>query len=144
MSPRELDAKVVHARLGLMRDLLGDLEVVGGVDPEGLRRDRMLRHAVERILTQLVELAVSVNGHVAATVFEKAPADYRSSFDVMESNGILGPELADHLRRSVGLRNLLAHEYARIDMALVAAAVPAARDNYGEYVRRLAGWVQDK
>lgn len=144
MSPRELDARVVHARLGLMRDLLDDLDAVGPINVDGLRHDRMLRHAVERILTQLVELAVSVNGHVAATVFGKAPADYRSSFDVMESGGILSQELSDRLRRSAGLRNLLAHEYARIDLALVAAAVPAARDDYRQYVRLIVGWLKDK
>ena len=63
-----LDRDTVVVRLGLMNDLLGDLESVGSVDAVRLRSDRMARHAVERILTQLVEFAVSINSHIAAAV----------------------------------------------------------------------------
>ncbi|MDP9444150.1 MAG: DUF86 domain-containing protein [Actinomycetota bacterium] len=80
MSPREFDPKIVHSRLRLIQDLLDDLDSVGPVDEDRLKQDRMLRHAVERILTQIVELAVSVNSHIAATQAGRAPVDYRSSF----------------------------------------------------------------
>ncbi len=48
-----LDRDTVVLRLGIMNDLLGDLESIGGVDAARLRSDRITRHAVERILTQL-------------------------------------------------------------------------------------------
>lgn len=65
MSPREFDPGVVQARLTLIRGLLDDLQSVGVVSVDLLQRDRMLRHGVERVLGQLVELAVSVNGHMS-------------------------------------------------------------------------------
>lgn len=142
MTPSELDAAVVQARLRLMRDLLADLESIGSVTAADLHRDRILRHAVERILGQLVELAASINSHIAATTLDQAPADYRSSFDAAESVGVVPTELCQRLRRSVGLRNVLAHEYVRIDLGLVADAVPAAAQDYGDYVRLLARWLQ--
>jgi len=144
VTPSELDADVVQARLTAMRDLLTDLESVGSVTATDLHRDRILRHAVERILGQLVDLAAAINSHIAATTLDKAPADYRSSFDAAESAGIVPADLCQRLRRSVGLRNVLAHEYVRIDLGLVADAVPAAAQDYGEYVRLLARWLQGR
>jgi uncharacterized protein YutE (UPF0331/DUF86 family) len=79
VTPRALDADVVHAKLRLMRDLLDDLESVRGLTADQLGRNRMTRHAVERILTQLVDLAVSVNSHLAAARLGRGPADYRES-----------------------------------------------------------------
>jgi len=107
VTPSELDADVVQARLMAMRDLLTDLESVGSVTAADLHRDRILRHAVERILGQLVDLAAAINSHIAATTLDKAPADYRSSFDAAESAGIVPADLCQRLRRSVGLRNVL-------------------------------------
>ena len=67
MSPGELDPEVVQSRLVLITRLLDDLQSAGHVDAPRLTQDRMLRYAVERILSQLVDLAVSVNSHVSAT-----------------------------------------------------------------------------
>lgn len=141
MSPRDLDADVVHERLVAIRELLTDLGEVGAVSAADLEGDRMLRHAVERILSQVVELAVSVNSHVAATELGKAPGSYGESFDVLRAAGVLPTELSERLRRSVGLRNVLAHEYVRIDLAIVAGAVTAAQPDYAEYVQHVAGWL---
>ena len=87
MSPREFDAGVVQARLTLIRGLLDDLRSVGEVTADLLQRDRMLRHGVERVLGQLVELAVSINGHVGAALLGRAPQDYRTSFERAEAAG---------------------------------------------------------
>ncbi len=74
MSPRRLDPSVVHARLAMMRELLDDLSTVG--DPPDLHADRMIRHGVERILTQLVELAASVNEHVVGAQLARVATEY--------------------------------------------------------------------
>jgi uncharacterized protein YutE (UPF0331/DUF86 family) len=49
--------------------------------------------------------------------------------------------LADDLLPSVGMRNLLVHEYTSVDLARVAAAVPIAVTQYGAYVRSVASWL---
>jgi uncharacterized protein YutE (UPF0331/DUF86 family) len=121
VSPREFDAEIVQRRLRMIEELLEDLGSIEMLTEERLKHDRMLRHAIERILTQLVELAVSVNSHVAATHLGKASADYRSSFALAESAGLIDAVLAERLERSVGLRNILTHEYVSVGVGVVAA-----------------------
>lgn len=67
MTPPGLDGAMLQAKLRAMRELLDDLDGAGDLDADVLQADRMLRHGVERILTQLVELAAGVNGHLAVT-----------------------------------------------------------------------------
>lgn len=138
MTPPDLDRDVVHAKLRLSRELLDDLASAGEVTPPRLEGDRMMRHAVKRILTQLVYLAVAVNGHVAAAVLGRGPADYRESFHLAADAGVVPKDLAVRLASSTGLRNIRVHEYATIDLAKVAASVQTALDDYGEYVRSVA------
>ncbi len=138
MTPPELDVDVLGEKLRLIRLLLADLDQVGETTAERLRTDRLLRHAVERILTQLVDLAVAINGHIASVIEGRAPATYRESFAAAARAGALDEELAAELAPSAGLRNVLVHEYVDIDLDLVAASVPLARDGYGRYVAALA------
>lgn len=144
MTPRELDADVVHARLRLMRELLDDLEEVGEVTADLLERERLTRRAVERILGQLVDLAVSVNGHVAAALLDRGPSDYRNSFRLAAEAGVIPEELARDLAPSAGLRNVLIHEYTAIDLDRVARSVPAARDGYRRYVSEVARFLSER
>ncbi len=144
MSPRELDAGVVQARLTLIRGLLDDLHSVGDVTVDLLRRDRMLRRGVERTLGQLVELAVSVNGQVGATLSDRAPADYRTSFALAGEAGALEHELVTRLQASVGLREDLTHEYVDLDPEIVAAAVTSVGQDYAEYVEQMVRWITSR
>lgn len=144
MTPREFDAGVVQTRIAQINRLLDDLQSMGDIDPGRLEDDRILRYAVERILSQVVELAVSVNGHVAATLIHESPKDYRLSFDLAGRAGMIAPDLAARLRPSVGLRNVVVPEYLDIDLALVSSAARAALTDYREYVRGASAWLASR
>ncbi len=141
MSPRALSIQVVTLRLALMRELLADLDAVGDVDLARLESDRITRRALERILTQLVDLAADINTHVATSLGSTVTTEYRESFDAAARVGLLSEGLAARLKPSVGMRNVLIHEYVASDLTRVVAAVPLARADYGEYVRSVARWV---
>lgn len=138
MTPPVLDGAMLQAKLRAMRELLDDLDALPSIDLAALRADRMLRHGVERILTQLVELAVAVNGHLAVARLGRGAATYRESFALAARAGALPADLAERLAPSVGLRNVLVHEYAAVDLRLVVAAVDQARTDYRAYVAAIA------
>jgi uncharacterized protein YutE (UPF0331/DUF86 family) len=139
MSPKRLDPSIVEARLTAMTRMLDDL---AGFDTD-LERDTMSRYATERVLTQLVELAASVNEHVAGALLGETATSYRQSFVIASEVGMIDEKLRDDLLPSIGMRNVLVHEYVRIDLARVAAAVPLALDVYRRYVASVAAFVLD-
>ncbi len=144
MSPGEFDPQVVQSRLLLMDGVLDDLASAGTLDGVRLSQERMLRYAVERMLAQLVDLAVSVNSHVSATLLGKSPRDYRTSFGLLAEAGAIDPALAERLKPSVGLRNILAHEYVDVDLGIVAAAAAMALRDFRAYVRSVSAWLSQR
>ncbi|ROP34584.1 type VII toxin-antitoxin system HepT family RNase toxin [Pseudokineococcus lusitanus] len=138
MSPPALDHGVVHAKLALIESSLRTLAGVGDVDADRLRTDELLAAGVERLLSRVVDLAVDVNSHLAVAELGRAPADYRSSFEAAVEAGALPRELGERLAPSAGLRNVIVHEYAALDLERVAAAVPLAVTDYREYVTAVA------
>lgn len=132
-----LDPEIVTRRLATMRTLLDHLATLEVSTPEDLE-DLGVRLQVERILSQLVNLAADINAHVAVAVLNRPPEDYREGFDRMVDADFLHRETAKRLKPSVGLRNVLTHEYVRTDLAALVGAVPAALNDYGDYVYQVA------
>lgn len=141
MSPGDFRAAVVQARLARMRELLADIDRLGAVTAEQLATDRFVRHVAQHVLVQLVQLAVAINSHVAATVVGEAVTDQRASFDAAADAGLIDAELCTALKPSVGMRNVVVHEYLDVDHAVVAGALPLARRDYARYVRSVAEWL---
>jgi uncharacterized protein YutE (UPF0331/DUF86 family) len=141
VTPRRLDPDVVRNKLAELTRTLDELASVGAVTTARLQGEAVVRAAVERFVTRLVDLAVDVNAHVVVAILGRAPGDYRSSFSLAAEAGIIDPDLAGRLAPSVGMRNVVVHEYDRLDLGRLAAAVPAAIADYREYVRQVASSV---
>ncbi|HEY0813579.1 MAG TPA: HepT-like ribonuclease domain-containing protein [Pseudonocardia sp.] len=138
---QEVDGRAVRARLRRIRELLIWLADLGPVDPPRLIDEPATALAVERILTLLVDLALACNSDVAASVLDCAPKTYEDSFDLAAQAGMITPELAEQLRPSASMRNVLVHRSLEADQAQVAMAVPRAPGLYGEYVAQVAAYV---
>lgn len=141
MTPRRLDPSIVQARLSVMRGLLDDLAEVAAAGEPQLTENRMLRHGIERIFTQLVELAAAINEHVAGARLQRVATSYRESFELAEECGLIDKQLRNDLLPLVGMRNILVHEYLEIDLQKVVMAVPLALNCYRRYVQQVAQFV---
>lgn len=144
MTPRRLDPAVVTSKLRTMRRLLDELERLGVVDATRFAREFGTQLIVERIVSQLVDLAAGINAHVLTVETDVAPPDVRRSFAGAASAGLITEELAVALAPSAGLRNVLVHAYVDLDVQRLIAAVPLAAEQYGEYVRQVARWVGER
>jgi len=121
--------------------LLDDLQRLGPYDRETLDVDAHRRYTAERILTQLVEVAVGINAHVGAALLGKVGSGYAASFDLAVQAGALSSDTARRVKPSVGTRNVLVHEYLDVDYDQVAAAALRAPEDYGDYIREVAGFL---
>jgi uncharacterized protein YutE (UPF0331/DUF86 family) len=144
MTPRTIDWRSIRAKLHRIRELLDQLHGLGPVDALRLATEPLNELAIERILTLLVDLAFACNSHVAAAVLGRAPDTYAESFTLAADSGMITSELAVALRPSVGMRNVLVHDYLETDRELVASAVPLALEQYGDYVRQVARFAADR
>ena len=132
------DRGVLTTRLAVMSDLLAFLADLPGVCGQTLREDLRLRLAVERALCQLVDQAVDINAHIASRTMRRPPQTQRESFDLAVRAGYLPADLATSLTPSVGMRNILVHDYVSVDLDLVAAAIPLAARDFAAYVRAIS------
>jgi uncharacterized protein YutE (UPF0331/DUF86 family) len=141
MTPPPLDLDIVTIRLRMLRDTLDQLRSARDVVGSELQADPMKRAAIERLEQVIVDLAVDINSHIAATELGRAPSSGRESFELAAATGAIEASLADMLAPSAGLRNILVHRYTQIDIDKVAGAVASLLDGFDAYVRQVAAFV---
>lgn len=138
MTPRRFSAASVQRRLDAIDDLLGELAAELPTDGAGLAADVRSRRVIERLLTLLADNVVKINTHVVATSGARPPDDYRGSLPAAARAGLISDDLAARLEPAISQRNILVHEYERIDLELLATGAQNAARDYREYVRQVA------
>lgn len=142
MSPPLVDREVVVRRLRSMADALVDLDQLRGMTSGELTADPIRRAAAERLLQVIVDLAIDINAHIVTAELSRAPQTGRESFIMAAEIGVLSSALVDRIAPSAGLRNVLVHRYLDIDPEVVATAITSVGDDYREYQRAIAEWLE--
>jgi len=68
--------------------------------------------------------------------------DYSISFIKAAEAGLISRDLAESIKGSAGMRNILVHEYMDIDDEKVYYAIPLAIKGYKEYIKQVEEFVE--
>lgn len=121
MSP--LDVQLIHRKAKLIEEDLQKLVPYQKLGEENYSKDEMAQLSVERLMERIIGRIIDVNYHLLKEKFGTLPVDYFDSFMRLAKRGIVPHDLARSVAKSVGLRNILAHEYDTIDPAKVYQAI---------------------
>jgi uncharacterized protein YutE (UPF0331/DUF86 family) len=94
--------------------------------------------ALKYRLVVAIEAAVDAAQHVVASERLRAPVGYADAIRVLAEAALLDAELADHVAKAAGLRNLLVHRYAEVDDARLVEELGEGLEYLAEYRRALA------
>jgi uncharacterized protein YutE (UPF0331/DUF86 family) len=113
-----LDRDRILARLDALDGYLEELRQVVPPTFEEYRQVEK-RRACERLLQIAIEAVLDVCGLVVAGLRLGLPGEEDDMFEKLAEAGIISTESKARLRRMKGLRNILVHEYGRVNDRLV-------------------------
>ncbi len=126
---------VIAARLKLLAEYTNDLAEMRDVTLEEYRDNKLIRRAIERTLQMAIEACLDVGHRLITTHGFRAPADSADVFVVLGEEGAISPDLASHLVKMARFRNLLVHEYSRLDDSLVYGIFTRQTTDFEAFVR---------
>lgn len=110
-----IDQATFTERLGRFREYLGQLNAIKGRSRTEFIRDPILRAAGERYLHLAMESALDIGNHIIAERGYRRPDTYSGVLAVLAEQGLLPESLYQDLDGMAAFRNLLVHDYARLD-----------------------------
>jgi uncharacterized protein YutE (UPF0331/DUF86 family) len=128
--------------LRLLRSIADDTAVLRqeAEASEQRRRDPIWLRGIKYTFVTAIEACVDVAQHICATEGWGPPADNGDAVRLLGTHGVLTPELAISMRKAVGFRNILVHDYIEVDDEIVVGRLKGLSD-LDEFVRQVAAYV---
>jgi uncharacterized protein YutE (UPF0331/DUF86 family) len=109
--------------------------------PEELRSDRNALDLVAFNLMLAVQSCADVASHLIADEGWPPAKTLAAAFETLATQGVIADKTARALARAVGLRNIVAHGYAGIDIPIVHAAATHGVADLDRFAREVATWM---
>ncbi len=139
--PRMVGRGACRQRLKSLLDALADLRRYRAkYDAAKLSDDRDAQHMVLHALYVAAQCAIGLALHAAADAEQSTSATYQQAFQRLAAAGRLDTALAQRMMGWAGLRNVLAHHYASIDYARVAATLANELPDLEQFAAVASTW----
>lgn len=126
----------VKRKISLIQDELNNLERLSHYSFDEIASDPIKQGALERFLERVINRAIDINNHIIAELAgldTTTPKDYTDSFLELAKLGIYTKEFAESISKSAGTRNVLVHEYDKIDQTRIYNSVADCLRDYHKY-----------
>jgi len=104
--------------------------------------NKMLRRAVERALQVTAEACLDIGRRLIALEGFRYPEDNKDVFQVLREEGVVPQELLPSLVDMARFRNLIVHDYAKIDDAKVYGILKKRLGDFDEYARAIVAYLE--
>ena len=114
---------IVAARLERLREYLKTLRAMEKFDLESFAADPFIHGAAERYLHLAIECLLDIGNHIIADRGFRKPETYGEVFEILAEESVISPELMRELVGMAAFRNVLVHDYLKLDLAKVHQVV---------------------
>ncbi len=138
-----VDRDLIRRKLRDLERYVREVSEYRAIDSASYQRDWKTQRIVERTLQLAIEVCADVAAHVIADRRLRAPSTYAEAFEVLGEAALLEPDLRDVLVRMARFRNVLVHEYARIDPDLVLRVLSDNLGDFDRFCRAAERWLEE-
>ncbi len=126
----------IKRKISLIEDELEHLSVFSKYTFEEVAKDFVKQAAVERFLERIINRAIDINQYLIAELAGKnisPPKDYTETFLALSQLDIYTKEFAEQISKSVGTRNVLVHEYDKVNNSKIYGSISNCLKDYRQY-----------
>jgi len=128
----EIDKEFIREKVNQGEKYLVELESFLKLTDSDFLKDSKNRYALERVFLLLVEEMVDINNHFLREL-NISINDLKSSFESMGEAGALPKDFAKKIAPLAGVRNILVHQYEKIDLELFLKNLRANLGDFEKY-----------
>lgn len=139
-----INVALVKRKIDFIRADLAKLEPYRAWTFDQIASDYVVHKAVERMIEIVVGEAIDINQHVIAhSPKRNLPFDFKESFLLLSDLGIYPKEFAEKIANSVGLRNILVHQYRSLDEEVFYRSIKDCLTDYTVYCSYVLAYLDE-
>jgi len=111
--------EVVIFRIDKLKEYLRYLEDVKKYSKEEYIKNPLIYGSTERFLHLTIECVMDIANHLISDLRFRKPESNRDVFDILYENDIIDRKLKENLCNMASFRNILVHDYLKLDREIV-------------------------
>ncbi len=139
-----VDRNLILRKLASLDEYRNQLREYEAITIEDYGNSWKAQRIVERTLQMLIEICIGIAGHVVADRNLGVPVSYADTFRILAEAGILTPDLGSSMSKMAKFRNLVVHDYERIDPEIVVGILRRNLDDFQAFRDAILTTIQDK
>jgi len=139
-----VDIESIAARFKHLRDYLKVLKELKKINKNKFIDDYHYYGLAERYLQLAIECVLDVGSMLIVSLDLRKPSDRQEIIDILEEAKIISSMLSTRLSGIAGFRNLLAHEYVKIDRNKVYSILNNRIPNLESYAKAVTRYLKKK
>lgn len=138
-----IDNAMVKNRIERIEEDLLHLKDFVGFSFDDIAKSYNTHKIVERIIEIIVNHAIDINQHIIVESGKgHLPFDFKESFLLLTDLGVYPKEFAERISNSAGLRNILVHEYTKLDEKKFYNSIKDCYKDYTQYCRYIIDYLR--
>lgn len=134
----------IESKLEKLNEYVGELKSLSQLDLSEFKEDRVKRAAVERFFQMSIEVVIDISSMIISHEDLEKPENYRKMILQLGKSKILDEKFVDDFADIAGFRNVLVHQYARIDTEIVHRKLKENLDDFDEFARQIATYIEKR
>ncbi|AKA69343.1 type VII toxin-antitoxin system HepT family RNase toxin [Clostridium scatologenes] len=111
--------EIVISRIDKLNEYINILKSAKNYDKKKYIDDPLIYGSSERFLHLSIECVLDIGNHVISDMRYRKPENNKDIFLVLHENKIINEKLKNNLCNMAGFRNILVHDYMKLDRGLV-------------------------
>ena len=137
-----VDRGLVLRKISELAEYQQQLQEFKGITVRQYRDDWKKQRIVERTLQMMIETCLDMANHLIADQGYRVPVSYADIFKVLGENKVLGKKLADRLEKMAKFRNVLVHQYEKIEAEIIVGILKKKLGDFNQFTKAIVGFVQ--
>ncbi len=137
-----LDRPLIEQHLQNMEEALTNLARYRSLGFDDFEKDLSLIWVSERGLQILIQNLLDIGAHILASELRTDWDDYGEIISKLGQHGVLPRVFAEKIKGMAGLRNILVHEYLRVDTKRIYDLLVNKLDDFTEFMRSVHHYLE--
>ena len=130
-----VNREIIWQHIQNMEEALAHLSRYQDISFQEFEKDLSLVWIIEKGLEILIQNLLDIGAHLLASEIKNDWEDYGEVIKKLGHHGVIPREFADRIKGMAGLRNILIHEYLRVNLDKLFHTFKGGLDDFVQFIK---------
>lgn len=125
------------SRLNKLKEYIAFLDDIRNYTELEYVKDPFIYGSSERFLHLAIECAIDIGNHIISDMRYRKPETNRDVFEILYENEVIPLKLKENLGNMASFRNILVHDYIKIDRGMVYKIITEDLDDLKSFMKEI-------